>query len=276
MRATDHAAVVARIEGSLGGDLRLERIAERAGYSPYHLHRSFRRAFGLTLNGYVRRRRLTEAARALAGTTDPVIEIALRYGFRGQHSFTNAFSAAYGTPPAAWRRARRFFPLLLPYRFDAAAWELAGATGPDAFAVSERTGAEPLLALSPAAVDMLPGFDPVQHAEALGQRREGRRVLLAHRAGQVAAAAVLDAPAHHIEYLAVHPLARGAAVLPALLHAARVRHPRLTVTTFRAGDRADLGHRAALLDLGFRPASLREEFGHPTQLLTLDPPGAPL
>ncbi|BAU81343.1 araC family transcriptional regulator [Streptomyces laurentii] len=115
MRSTEHAATVDFVERSPHADLRLEHVAAHVGYSPYHLHRSFRRAFGLALHTYVRRRRLTEAARALVDTSDPVLGIALRHGFRGQQSFTSAFSAGYGVPPATWRRTRPFFPLL-PYR----------------------------------------------------------------------------------------------------------------------------------------------------------------
>jgi len=273
MRSTEHALTVEVVERSLAADLRLERIADQVGYSPYHLHRSFRRAFGLTLHAYIHRRRLTEAARALVTTSEPIIDIALRHGFHGRQSFTNAFSASYGVPPGAWRRAQRFYPLLLPYRFDEAEWNLG--RGPDRWRITDRAGADTLLPLSLAAVDMLPALDPEEHAEAL-RRTDARRVLLADRGGRNAAAMIIDPETGHIEYLAVHPLVRTSPALEALLRAARERHPRLSVTTFREGDRADPGHRRALLGLGFRPAPLRVEFGYPTQLLRLDPPGATL
>jgi AraC-like DNA-binding protein len=273
MRSTEHAATVDFIERSLHSDLCLDRVAAHAGYSPYHFHRSFRRTFGLPLHAYIRRRRLTEAARALVATSEPIIEIALRHGFSGQQSFTNAFSAHYGTPPAAWRRAQRFFPLLLPYRFDESEWQLDRAGG--GLEITDRAGVDLLLPLSLAAVDMLPALDVEQHTGALGRQIDARRVLFAHREGQGAAAMIVDPVTGHIEYLAVHPLVRASSVLPSLLRAAR-DHPRLSITTFREGDRADLGHRRALLRLGFRPAPLRVEFGYPTQLLELEPSGAPL
>ncbi|MFE7412032.1 helix-turn-helix transcriptional regulator [Streptomyces laurentii] len=277
MRSTEHAATVDFVERSLHADLRLEHVAAHVGYSPYHLHRSFRRAFGLTLHTYVRRRRLTEAARALADTSDPVLDIALRHGFRGQQSFTSAFSASYGVPPATWRRTRPFFPLLLPYRFPASEWELGRATG--GFGITDRASVDLLLPLSLAAVDMLPTLDVDQHAADLSTRCDSHRVLVARGegpGGRGAAAVIIDPATGHIEYLAVHPLARATSALPALLHAARAHHPRLSVTTFREGDKADLGHRRTLAALGFRPGRLRVEFGYPTQLLRLDTSGAPL
>lgn len=274
MRSTEHAATVDFIERSLHADLHLDRIAARAGYSPYHLHRSFRRAFGLTLHAYVHRRRLTEAARALVDTSEPVIDIAIRHGFRGQQSFTSAFTASYGLPPATWRRERRFFPLLLPYRFHESEWVLGRTTG--GFEITDRAGIDLLLPLSLAAVDMLPTLDVEQHTAALSQRFDSHQVLVAHREGRGAAAVIIDPVTGHIEYLAVHPLVRASSALRALMHAASERHPRLSVTTFREGDKADLGHRRALRGLGFQPARLRVEFGYPTQLLRLDASGAPL
>ncbi|MET8578921.1 helix-turn-helix transcriptional regulator [Streptomyces sp. NPDC005012] len=261
------------MERSLHTDLRLDRIAAHIGYSPYHLHRSFTRTFGLTPHAYVRRRRLTEAARALVNTSEPVLGIALRHGFGGQQSFTHAFSSHYGISPAAWRRAKRFFPLLMPYRFDASEWELC-RRGPGHLEITDRAGSDLLLPLSLAAVDMLPALDPHRHTTALRQKLDARHVVLAHHEGQDAAAMIVHPATGHIEYLAVHPLLRTSSILSALVESAARDYPRLSVTTFREGDRADLGHRRALLALGFRPAPLRVEFGYPTQLLELEPPGA--
>ncbi|MFB8761389.1 helix-turn-helix domain-containing protein [Nocardiopsis alba] len=274
MQSIDFAATVDFVERSLHSDLRLERIAEHTGYSPYHLHRSFRAAFGLTPHAYVHRRRLTEAARELSLTSEPVIDIATSHGFGNQQSFTNAFTAGYGLSPAVWRSTRPFFPLLSPYHFAESEWGIGRAA--DGFEITERADVGRLLPLSYASVDMLPVLVPEQHTEALNRLLDSCRVLLAHVDGHPAAAMIVEPGTGHIEYLAVHPLARGSSVVRALVDRARRHHRRLSVTTFREGDRADLGHRRTLLSLGFGPASLRTEFGHPTQLLELDPSGGPL
>ncbi|MCB5941677.1 hypothetical protein LJB68_08960 [bacterium 210820-DFI.6.52] len=51
--------------------------------------------------------------------------------------------------------------------------------------------------------------------------------------------------------------------------AARWPGSPLYLTTFRAGDRADPGYRAAFLRLGFVEGPLRVEFGYPTQQMIL-------
>ena len=47
----------------------------------------------------------------------------------------------------------------------------------------------------------------------------------------------------------------------------------ISTTTYRERDRADTGHRALLLELGFAQRELLTEFGYPTQLLVLLPRG---
>ena len=46
-------------------------------------------------------------------------------------------------------------------------------------------------------------------------------------------------------------------------------HSVISTTTFREGDRADTGHRKALLSLGFTEAERLTEFGYPTQKMIL-------
>lgn len=54
----------------------LERVADAVHYSRYHLHRMFTTAAGMTLHDYIRRRKLTEAARLLVFSDLPVIQTA--------------------------------------------------------------------------------------------------------------------------------------------------------------------------------------------------------
>lgn len=43
----------------------------------------------------------------------------------------------------------------------------------------------------------------------------------------------------------------------------------ISITTYREGDKADTGHRKAIMDLGFAEAELLVEFGYPTQRFIL-------
>ena len=94
------------VESGLERDLDLEGLAAIAGVSPYHLTRAFGATTGLTLMRYVRERRLTEAARRLAGGAPDILAVALAAGYGSHEAFTRAFRDHFGlTPEAARERA---------------------------------------------------------------------------------------------------------------------------------------------------------------------------
>ena len=64
--------------------LDLESIAAAFNYSRYHLHRIFASVTGFPMHTYLMRRRLTEAARMLVFSKEPVLEIALASGYETQ------------------------------------------------------------------------------------------------------------------------------------------------------------------------------------------------
>lgn len=64
------------VESHLRTPVSLEEIASACGVSAYHLTRAFSTAKGLPLMRYVRRRRLSQAARALAGGADDILALA--------------------------------------------------------------------------------------------------------------------------------------------------------------------------------------------------------
>ncbi|BCY06146.1 hypothetical protein L3i22_012340 [Actinoplanes sp. L3-i22] len=85
--------------------LDLTALAESAGWSPWHLSRSFRQVTGSTLSAYRRRLRVRAAIDDLAA--DPaagLATIAARAGFADQAHMTRAIRAETGSPPAALRR----------------------------------------------------------------------------------------------------------------------------------------------------------------------------
>ncbi len=43
----------------------------------------------------------------------------------------------------------------------------------------------------------------------------------------------------------------------------------ISITTYRAGDKADTGYRKVIQELGFAEAELLTEFGYPTQRFVL-------
>jgi AraC-like DNA-binding protein len=80
-------------ETSLGPDL-----ARIAGYSENRLRQKFYNITGETPAGYLRKRRLTEAARGLMEGRR-IIDVSLKYGYSSQDNFTTAFKAWFGITP---------------------------------------------------------------------------------------------------------------------------------------------------------------------------------
>jgi AraC family transcriptional regulator len=106
-------------ERSLRGELTLEDVSRRLGYSPWYCTRQFSRVVGMSLRSYLRLRRLSEAAAALRDGDRGILEVAVEFGFSSQEAFSRAFKAAWGVAPGAWRSDPR--PIELVTRRYAAA-----------------------------------------------------------------------------------------------------------------------------------------------------------
>ena len=96
-------AAIDYIEKNLAGDIDIDEAAKIACCSTYHLQRVFFAVNGLTLSEYIRRRRLTLAARELLSSNTRVIDIALKYGYNSPDSFTRAFRNLQNVTPQAAR-----------------------------------------------------------------------------------------------------------------------------------------------------------------------------
>jgi AraC family transcriptional regulator len=91
------------IESHLAEALTLDEIAGVAGVSRFHLVRAFAAATGLPVMRYVRARRLTEAARALAAGAPDILTLALDADYGSHEAFTRAFRDHFGATPEAVR-----------------------------------------------------------------------------------------------------------------------------------------------------------------------------
>jgi len=79
-------------------------VAEKSGYSKWHLQRLFRQETGMKLATYIRERRLSESAILLKMTSAPVIHAAEKFGFTNQQAFTRTFTKYFCLPPARYRQ----------------------------------------------------------------------------------------------------------------------------------------------------------------------------
>ena len=104
VRASDAIRRVRELlETRFAEPLQLVDIASAVDRHPVYVATSFRRAYGETIGGCVRRLRLEFAREELARAELPIAEIALRAGFSDQSHLTRAFTKAMGMPPAAYR-----------------------------------------------------------------------------------------------------------------------------------------------------------------------------
>ena len=91
------------IESHYSRELTLDDIANGGCVSRYHLSRAFEAATGRPVMRYVRARRLTEAARRLAGGAPDILALALEAGYGSHEAFTRAFREQFGLTPEALR-----------------------------------------------------------------------------------------------------------------------------------------------------------------------------
>ena len=91
------------IESHLGQALTLDEISGVAGVSRFHMVRAFAAATGCSVMRYVRARRLTEAARALAAGAPDILSLALDADYGSHEAFTRAFRDQFGLTPEVLR-----------------------------------------------------------------------------------------------------------------------------------------------------------------------------
>ena len=80
-------------------------LARRAGFSPAHFSREFRRAFGESPHQYLLTRRLERAASLLRTTDRTVAQICCDVGLSSVGSFTTSFGRVFGIRPLEYRAA---------------------------------------------------------------------------------------------------------------------------------------------------------------------------
>lgn len=94
------------IEANLVQKIELDHVAENAFISKFHYTRIFHSVVGTPIMEYIRRRRLTEAAKELLETDKKIIDIALKYQFGSQEAFTRAFKKMFHISPMGCRKLK--------------------------------------------------------------------------------------------------------------------------------------------------------------------------
>ncbi|MEC5317719.1 helix-turn-helix domain-containing protein [Brenneria populi subsp. brevivirga] len=92
------------INNNIESHMLIDDIAVKSGYSKWHLQRMFLAETGYTLGQFIRDRKLNLIAEKLVTSNAPLIDLALRFGFDSQQSFTRAFHKKYKLPPHKYRK----------------------------------------------------------------------------------------------------------------------------------------------------------------------------
>lgn len=82
------------------GRATLGELAQAACLSPFHFHRVFKAAYGLTPHEYLHRARLSRAHALIALGQASVGEACFEVGFASLGSFSRLFKARFGYPPS--------------------------------------------------------------------------------------------------------------------------------------------------------------------------------
>lgn len=261
------------IESHLHEKLDLKTVAGAVHYSNYHLHRMFLYTTNITPHEYVRRRRLTEAARLLTDSDRSILEIALLCGYESRQSFTDAFKHMYKKSPNQYREKEIFYPLLLRYTLNENATDTEDENDwRQKITFAENNDISEWMKLVGLVIDGFPHLDEKQYEKRLRESIRNRRALILKDKNTAVGAMAFDETTGNIDFLGIHPQYRKKGIAKAfcekalyeLAHSAAV-----TVTSFREGDKADTGHRQGFKRLGFAEAELLVEFGYPPQRLIL-------
>lgn len=266
-------AAINYIENHLTEKISLDLLAEKVHYSKYHLHRMFTDTVGLTIHDYIQRRQLTEAAKLLAFSEKPLIDIALLSGYACQQSFSNIFKAMYKKTPLQFRRNEVFYPLQLEYKLsDHLKTSKSNPDGRRELRFASEADIYLWMDLVRLVIDGFPNLIESEHLKELQKRIADRNALIMTEGERAIGIMMISYTTGSIDFLGVHPLYHKQGIARAFLDKAfseLLKHQNITTTTFRQGDKADTGYRKAFTELGFAEGELLIEFGYPTQKMII-------
>ncbi|WP_054703442.1 AraC family transcriptional regulator [Bacillus sp. JCM 19041] len=261
------------IEAHLSEKLNLDLVAQALHYSKYYLHRVFSQTVGMTIHDYVQRRQLTEAAKLLVFSDKSILDIALIAGYDSQQAFTTIFKALYKKSPLQYREEKDYYPLQLRFEFDykfiqscnkkelGSVREIKVATEDDVHS---------WMAFVRLVIDGFPHLQEAEHMEVVQAYIADRRAFIMIENGLIIGNMLISHATGSIDFLGVHPLYSKPEIMKSFIEMTDLsKYKKVYITTYREGDKADVGYRKALIQLGFTEAERLTEFGYPTQKMIL-------
>lgn len=257
------------LEEHLQETISLQSVAEAMQYSPYYLHRSFKQLCGMRMHDYVKRRKISEAARRLCETDASVLDIAMSYGYESSQAFSKAFKQLYKMTCTQFRKEHCCYPLQHPLQMH----ELNSIVSRDVdlqFQLAGDADRALWMRLMRQAVDFFPFLEESSYQEQLLHCMKQKEAFLVFLEKTPVAAIQLQLQTGQLDVLALHPQMRKPNIMEQLVEwmlCTCNEHADLTITCFRAKDKADTGYRRMLLEAGFVCGEELVEFGYPVQRL---------
>lgn len=110
-------AAVGYVESNLSDEIDFDTVAEIACLSRDSFLRFFSYMTGMSLNEYIRHRKLTLAAFELRNSDLRVIDVAVKYGWDSADAFTKAFTKQHGITPTMARNHKQALKIYPPASF---------------------------------------------------------------------------------------------------------------------------------------------------------------
>ena len=103
------------IEKNNTEEINLSDLARASLFSPWYSYRLFRDSLGLTPTEYIRKYRLTQAAKKLKSGNIKVVDAAFDAGFLNVDTFTRAFYREFGLNPSDYIKNPIPVTFFIPY-----------------------------------------------------------------------------------------------------------------------------------------------------------------
>ncbi len=94
------------IEDHLETSLQVKDIAGIAIVSPFYYQRMFSMLTNMSVQEYIRKRRMTLAANLLISSDIKIIDLAFKYGYESSEAFSRAFKSVHDASPTAVRQGK--------------------------------------------------------------------------------------------------------------------------------------------------------------------------
>ena len=106
------------IEKNIMKPITLQQLSIALNYSPYYISRVFKEITGQNIFEYIRRIRLTHAAKVLRDQQVKVLDVALDFMFDSHEGFTRAFSKTFDITPKSYQQSPHPIQYFIPYLIE--------------------------------------------------------------------------------------------------------------------------------------------------------------